>query len=222
MESVATMLPTIISCTMKTIYYMDNSRTKMSRASTDIEEITIPVRIKEIDDYTFADCEKLTKIFIPDSVTEIGYLAFSGCKSLTVLSIPLRLTKINRALGHKGPDVTIYRRYSVDEYIGKTPATDLARTCTFCRIPTTTYFVNLCMTELFDIGLLSVLHLLEANSVDDAISIGTQLVCDYVPICDETVIECKVDDVSGKFASEWSIGRVSGFYMGLDGTFKEL
>lgn len=50
-------------------------------AGKDIEEIKIPLSVKQIGDYCFNECKKLKRVYIPISVTKIGIRAFSGCGS---------------------------------------------------------------------------------------------------------------------------------------------
>jgi hypothetical protein len=57
-------------------------------------EITIPERVKWIDDWVFHNCTKLTSVTIPDTVTWIGDFAFSGCTGLTSIIIPASVTHI--------------------------------------------------------------------------------------------------------------------------------
>lgn len=49
---------------------------------------TIPSAVKNISDYAFANCEKLSTVTIPSSVTSIGDCAFYGCSSLDEIDIP--------------------------------------------------------------------------------------------------------------------------------------
>ena len=49
----------------------------------DLEEITIPDSVKEIDFGGFADCYRLKSIVIPESVTRLGDAAFADCRRLT-------------------------------------------------------------------------------------------------------------------------------------------
>ena len=56
--------------------------------------LILPSNIKEIDNYVFAFCSRLTSITIPDSVTSIGEYAFYGCSSLTSITIPEGIVSI--------------------------------------------------------------------------------------------------------------------------------
>ena len=51
----------------------------------DIKKIIIPNSIKNIKDFAFAWCEKLTSIVIPNSVEHIGYDVFYACRNLKSL-----------------------------------------------------------------------------------------------------------------------------------------
>jgi len=54
----------------------------------------IPENVKEIGDYSFLRCYKLTAITIPNSVISIGYSAFSDCPELTSIAIPKSVENI--------------------------------------------------------------------------------------------------------------------------------
>lgn len=54
----------------------------------DIEKITIPKHIKNIGDYAFTHCKKLTIIKIENGVDNIGTDAFGVCKNLRHISLP--------------------------------------------------------------------------------------------------------------------------------------
>ena len=57
--------------------------------------------VKNIGDYTFADCAGLTSVEIPEGITTIGYEAFMHCSGLTSISLPASLEKIGeRAFSH--------------------------------------------------------------------------------------------------------------------------
>lgn len=53
-----------------------------------LKQITIPLSVTEIGDYSFDKCINLEEVIIPSSVTRIGKYAFNECKSLKQLSIP--------------------------------------------------------------------------------------------------------------------------------------
>jgi hypothetical protein len=54
---------------------------------TGLNSVTLPTSIKEIGDYAFQDCAKLTDVVIP-AVKEIGDGSFQGCAELTKVVIP--------------------------------------------------------------------------------------------------------------------------------------
>lgn len=56
--------------------------------------VTISKRVKNINDYSFAECVSLRYLTIPDSVTEIGTSAFEGCSLLESIEIPGSVTSI--------------------------------------------------------------------------------------------------------------------------------
>lgn len=60
-----------------------------------IKNITLPEKIRCIEEDTFFDCTNLESIIIPGSVTRIGHDAFFGCKNLNSITIPSSLTSIS-------------------------------------------------------------------------------------------------------------------------------
>ena len=56
--------------------------------------VVIPDGVTYIDNESFKDCDKLTKVTIPSSVDYIGYNAFDGCASLETVIIPDSVTTI--------------------------------------------------------------------------------------------------------------------------------
>lgn len=58
--------------------------------------IILPDNTNRIGGCSFADCSSLQEITIPDSVTSIGYCAFANCELLTSVTIPASVTSIDR------------------------------------------------------------------------------------------------------------------------------
>ena len=56
--------------------------------------VVIPDGVTYIDNESFKDCDKLTKVTIPSSADYIGYNAFDGCASLETVIIPDGVTTI--------------------------------------------------------------------------------------------------------------------------------
>ncbi len=54
--------------------------------------------VTAIDEFAFADCDKLTGVTIPDSVTVIGKGAFSGCVALQSILLPRSITTLPPSL----------------------------------------------------------------------------------------------------------------------------
>jgi hypothetical protein len=61
------------------------------------EEIVLPNGLKQIEDNSFYNLNKLMKINIPDSVTRIGANAFKNCTSITTIIIPNSVTEIGES-----------------------------------------------------------------------------------------------------------------------------
>lgn len=59
-----------------------------------LEQLTLPTGLKEIEMMTFAGCCQLREVSIPDGVTKIGEGAFSGCTNLVEVSFPDSLEEI--------------------------------------------------------------------------------------------------------------------------------
>lgn len=64
-------------------------------ASSREVQYDIPDSVTTVSDWTFSECNKLSRISIPDSVTEIGEGAFCNCKHLDELIIPDSVEKID-------------------------------------------------------------------------------------------------------------------------------
>ena len=59
-----------------------------------VTDLVIPDNVKEIKDYAFYSCSRLTSVTIPNSVTSIGNNAFRDCDGLTSIEIPNSVTSI--------------------------------------------------------------------------------------------------------------------------------
>lgn len=76
----------------KTIYvegddYQVTEIGNQSFQGADIENITIPSSVTNIESFAFSNCDILEKISIPASVTNIGDNAFYGCVKLTSIDV---------------------------------------------------------------------------------------------------------------------------------------
>ncbi len=63
-----------------------------------LKSVTISERCREVGNHAFCDCTSLETLFIPDSVKEIGNHAFSGCISLKRIKLPKALEYIGEYL----------------------------------------------------------------------------------------------------------------------------
>ncbi len=60
-----------------------------------IEVLSIPVSVAEIDELAFSGCSQIKEISIPDEVTEIGRMAFANCTSLKIVNFGEKLKKVD-------------------------------------------------------------------------------------------------------------------------------
>lgn len=63
-------------------------------ANSKVKSVIIPESVTTISDYSFYNCKDLETITIPNTINEIEYSAFSGCSKLKNLSIPGSVTNI--------------------------------------------------------------------------------------------------------------------------------
>jgi hypothetical protein len=83
---------------------------------------------KNIGNYAFNNCARLTSVTIDESVTSIGQSAFSSCTSLTSVTIPASVTSIdslafsNTAWFNNQPDGLVYAGKVLYTYKGTMPA----------------------------------------------------------------------------------------------------
>lgn len=59
-----------------------------------IEILSIPVSVAEIDELAFSGCSGIKEISIPDEVIEIGDMAFANCTSLKIVNFGEKLKKV--------------------------------------------------------------------------------------------------------------------------------
>lgn len=59
-----------------------------------LEKIVFGNSVKEIGEYAFCGCKKITQIVLPSTLETIGYSAFSDCESLESINIPKNVKKI--------------------------------------------------------------------------------------------------------------------------------
>ncbi len=61
-----------------------------------LEEVFIPDSVSMINAYAFSDCRSLSDVYMLDSITEIGVAAFIRCYSLKNIRIPSKVKVIQR------------------------------------------------------------------------------------------------------------------------------
>ena len=67
---------------------------KISAPYTNINELKLPDRVKNIGDGAFYGCEELMDVYLPESLQSIGDRAFADCSSLSNIALPLSLESI--------------------------------------------------------------------------------------------------------------------------------
>lgn len=79
----------------------ENADTKISSMAfsncTNLQSVDLPGNLKEIEHYTFYQCQSLKSISIPEGVASIGHDAFSGCSSLESVSFGNQIQSIDRS-----------------------------------------------------------------------------------------------------------------------------
>ncbi|ELP85445.1 hypothetical protein EIN_087670 [Entamoeba invadens IP1] len=105
-EATCVFIPTFITeiecyafskCKMKTMKIADNVISIKNNAfsnCSELLEITLPKKIKEISNGLLDGCLKITKVILPDTPTSIGSSAFANCHNLENLSIPQSVIKV--------------------------------------------------------------------------------------------------------------------------------
>ncbi len=66
-------------------------------ASGSVTSVTVPSKVKTIDDGVFQDCKKLESVDLSFGVERIGDSAFADCSSLKSITIPKTVTRIDRS-----------------------------------------------------------------------------------------------------------------------------
>lgn len=86
---------TVLSAAGKT-YTVTKIRYSAFFNHQEIESVTLPSTLKDIEEHAFYGCKGLTAIEIPEGVVDIGWEAFRGCSALESVTIPTTLTHIGR------------------------------------------------------------------------------------------------------------------------------
>ena len=63
--------------------------------NSDIESVTIPDTVMEIQKYAFSGCQNLKEVTIPEGVRTIGVNAFWNCKNLKTINLPTTLKSVD-------------------------------------------------------------------------------------------------------------------------------
>lgn len=72
---------------------------------TELEELTLPLSLKEIDGNGIMDCHKLKELVIPENVTETGFQCVEWCEKFETITIPSHLQSISDALKEDNPSL---------------------------------------------------------------------------------------------------------------------
>ena len=68
------------------------------RECTNLENVTLPNSLVEIEDRAFSLCSSLKAVTIPENVTKIGLYAFASCTGLSSIIVPERVENIEMGL----------------------------------------------------------------------------------------------------------------------------
>lgn len=63
--------------------------------NSEIESVTIPDTVTEIQKYAFSGCQNLKEVVIPEGVKTIGVNAFWNCRNLTKVTLPTTLKNVD-------------------------------------------------------------------------------------------------------------------------------
>ena len=77
--------------------YITSVGTSAFEFNTELVNVRLSSRVKEIGDYAFHGCTELMYITIPDSVQSIGRNAFQSCNDLEKIAIPEGITELKDA-----------------------------------------------------------------------------------------------------------------------------
>ena len=64
--------------------------------NTEVESVTVPEGVNEIEFYAFSKCKNLKNVTIPETVTKMGFGIFFGCISLEKVTLPEHLEEISQ------------------------------------------------------------------------------------------------------------------------------
>ena len=87
------------NCSSLTGVYLSNCTPTIGKSAfaySGLEQIALPLNLKEIKDETFKECQNLKYIVLPDFLMSIGDNAFMNCQSLTSLVIPPLVKRIGK------------------------------------------------------------------------------------------------------------------------------
>ena len=62
----------------------------------EVESVTIPEGVDEIEFYAFSKCKNIKNVTIPETVTKMGFGIFFGCISLEKITLPEHLEEISQ------------------------------------------------------------------------------------------------------------------------------
>ncbi len=86
--------------------------------NTELVNVRLSSRVKEIGDYAFHGCTELMFITIPDSVQSIGRYAFQSCNDLEKIAVPEGITELKDGTFMFCPGLKSVRLPSTLEKIG--------------------------------------------------------------------------------------------------------
>lgn len=73
--------------------------------NSEVESITVPEGVNEIEFYAFSKCKKLKNVIIPGTVTKMGFGIFFSCTNLEKITLPEHLEEISQCTFDKCPNL---------------------------------------------------------------------------------------------------------------------
>jgi hypothetical protein len=99
------------------------------RYNITIETIILKEGFTRIEEYAFANCRSLKKIYLPESLKTIGYGAFCRCASLTEIEIPNSVKTVGRDAFYRCENLKEIIIDNTEEFVDKNWAKNWKSNC---------------------------------------------------------------------------------------------